>query len=64
MYVCVYIYTYTTKHAYTLKLRLFKIIDKVIRFNINNSFHNKKLNPIYYRYKVSEVNFYQFTNKN
>lgn len=43
---------------------MFKILDKVIWYNIKSLFHHKKLYMIYYKYKVGYVNFYEFINKN
>jgi hypothetical protein len=41
-----YIYIYIVKHTYILKIDLFKILDKVIRYNVYCPFPNKRLHII------------------
>jgi hypothetical protein len=61
MCMCVYMTVY---HIYRLRIGVFKILKKVISYDINSPFHDKKLYIIYYKYKVREVKFYKFINKN
>jgi hypothetical protein len=65
VFVIVSIYIFV-KYKYRLEIGLFKILIKVIIYNINNQFHDTKLCMIYYIYKVCEVNFFFFKllNKN
>lgn len=57
------VHIYYKIYVYKLEIGCFKIVDKIIEYNINSLFHNRKVYMICYQNKVGETNFYKFINK-